>query len=185
MFARAPGLKRMDENSLVERARKFATEAHDGQKRANGVPYMTHPEAVVEILREHGIHDETVLAAAYLHDVLEDTDVTSEQLVRAFGEDIARLVEELTNPHAKGSSFEEKNESLRDLARRMSGRAKLVKIADRIHNLSSKKPTWSVAKQQRYITATIGLLMALQPVPTEGASLEHRLRDMVTELLAT
>lgn len=175
----------MDGRSVVERARQYAVEAHEGQYRADGVPYSTHPEAVVGILREHGIFDEEVLAAAYLHDVLEDTAITTDELAREFGGEIARLVEELTNPLASGASFEEKNESLREMARRMSGRAKLVKIADRIHNLSSKKPTWTNAKQQRYITATIALLMALQPVPTEGTSLEHRLRDMVIELLAT
>jgi (p)ppGpp synthase/HD superfamily hydrolase len=84
-------------NFLIDNARKFAEIAHYGQKRKyNGKDYITHPVAVAEHLLGHNAPDH-VVAAAYLHDVLEDTPVTKEELLLKFGEDTTTLVEWVTN----------------------------------------------------------------------------------------
>jgi phosphoribosylglycinamide formyltransferase 1 len=151
---------------LVERARTFAKLAHRDGKRDHGEPYIVHPVAVASLLREHGVTDPATLAAAYLHDVLEDTPVTAWQLRRAFGPDVTKLVEELTNrgPHA---SFEAKHAKLIEHARKMSPPARAIKLADRAHNLSEMH-TWPAEKQQRYARVTEQLLEALRPWPNEA-----------------
>lgn len=152
------------DSELVLLARDFCIKAHEGQKRDNGAPYSTHPIEVVEILRRHGVADDATLAAGYLHDVLEDTDVTVEQMRSEFGEEITGLVQELTNRGYPGRSFEEKHRTLAEHARKMSDKAKAVKLADRLHNLS-QMDVWPIERRQRYAAATVDLLEALRPWP--------------------
>ena len=80
------------DSALIERAYYFAQKAHEGQKRESGEPYFTHPCAVATILLELGMDAETI-TAALLHDVLEDTDVSHDELGQEFGESIALLVD--------------------------------------------------------------------------------------------
>jgi (p)ppGpp synthase/HD superfamily hydrolase len=84
------------DQSLPARAREFCRVAHAGQKRQGGAPYATHPEATADILRHYGVVDDVTLAAAYLHDVLEDTHVTEAELESAFGEDVTAVVRQVT-----------------------------------------------------------------------------------------
>jgi (p)ppGpp synthase/HD superfamily hydrolase len=120
---------------LVQRALEFATLAHGVQKRKyTGVPYIVHPIEVMEIVKTVP-HDDEMLAAALLHDVVEDTDVTIEEIVDAFGDDVASLVADLTDV----SKPEDGNRKLRkgldrDHSAASSSRAQTVKLADLISN---------------------------------------------------
>lgn len=165
---------------IAVRAREVCERAHAGQTRDNGAKYATHPQAVAELLREHGVDDGPVLAAAYLHDVLEDTDFGADELRAEFGDDIVGLVKELTNVGQPGRSFSQKQTALLGHARRMSPRAKLVKLADRLHNLS-EMVAWPDWKQKRYAQAALELLEALRPWPNEA--LAERVRKVATDCL--
>lgn len=166
---------------IVLKAKKRSESAHDGQPRDDGRPYATHPHEVACILVDRGHTKPEVLAAAYLHDVLEDTKVTRDELVAEFGEEIVGIVDEVTNIGPEDRSFEDKQAALLDHARRMTPRAKLVKLADRLHNLGdmNKWPRW---KQERYALATQELLLAIQPFPDPG--LEEEVRQLALRLLA-
>jgi GTP pyrophosphokinase len=157
---------RLDDD-VVRRARDACNAAHAGQQRDDGADYATHPHAVACILGERGLGDMATLAAAYLHDVLEDTSVTEEKLVGDFGAEIVGLVKEVTNIGAPGRSFAQKQAALLEHARRMSPRAELIKLADRLHNLSGMV-AWPDWKQKRYAQATTELLEALRPWPDDG-----------------
>ncbi|MGA1623174.1 MAG: HD domain-containing protein, partial [Synechocystis sp.] len=84
-----------DGSCLICRAFSFAYELHAGQRRKSGEPYIAHPVAVAGLLRDLG-GDEAMIAAGFLHDVVEDTDVTIEQIQDLFGEETANLVEGVT-----------------------------------------------------------------------------------------
>ena len=177
----------MPHETPIRKAEAFSEKAHEGQKRDDGRPYATHPAAVAKLLRESGINDPNTLAAAYLHDVLEDTLVSPETLAAEFGETVTKLVEELTNmppddatfdeKHADDATFDEKHAALAEKARRMSDPAKLVKLADRLHNLSDMASAWSAERQERYLRVTVGLLAALEPTPAAGNAMKAKIED--------
>lgn len=157
---------------LVERAKMFCEIAHRGQERDDGQPYATHPIAVAQTLIRQGVTDAEVLAGAYLHDVLEDTPVTAFQLRRAFGREVVEIVEQLTHLKVPGEPFEEKHARLAQEARQMSERARMIKLADRLDNLSKMCRPWSAHKQNRYARVTVDLLEALRPWPLPAVAAE-------------
>lgn len=170
----------MADASLEQAAREFCVRAHDGQTRDDGEPYSTHPIAVAQILRNHGVEDDVTLAAAYLHDVLEDTQVPRNELERLFGDEVAAIVEELTNRGYPGRTFEEKHRTLAEHALRMSSKAKAIKLADRLHNLS-QMDVWTADRRRRYADATVQLLEALKPWPIP--ELGERIEKLIQEYL--
>ncbi|MEZ4552381.1 MAG: bifunctional (p)ppGpp synthetase/guanosine-3',5'-bis(diphosphate) 3'-pyrophosphohydrolase [Dehalococcoidia bacterium] len=119
----------------------FARDAHAEQKRLSGEPYITHPVAVARLVAE--LHmDVPTVKAALLHDVVEDCDVTSEQLARRFSPDVARLVEGATKidqigPQTATSASAADAETLRKMFVAMAEdvRVVIIKIADRLHNM--------------------------------------------------
>lgn len=123
---------------LIEKAYLFAYDAHDGQMRSSGDPYITHPVAVACILIELGMDTESVVAGL-LHDVVEDTDATLEDVRKNFSNDIALLVDGVTKlgkiPFC--SREEEQAENLRKMLMAMSEdiRVIIIKLADRLHNM--------------------------------------------------
>lgn len=127
-----------EDAALVQRAYAFAEVAHQGQFRKSGDPYITHPLAVAAILADLRLEAST-LAAALLHDVVEDTPVTDEEVVREFGSEIAALVEGVTKlKRIKFDSREEHQaENLRKMFLAMAKdiRVLLIKLADRLHNM--------------------------------------------------
>lgn len=124
--------------TLPDRAREFTIDAHDEQKRKyTGLPYVTHCEAVVAILREAGVKDEITLAAAFLHDVLEDTPVTFNELVRKFGEEVAGLVSALTDYGPGAGNRAARKRMDRERLARSSAAAQTIKVADLIDNTGS------------------------------------------------
>ncbi len=122
----------------VERAYRFAAEAHEGQKRASGEPYVTHPLAAAQILAELGI-DPVAVTAALLHDIPEDTDYDFSDLEERFGPDVARLVDGVTklSKFSTLSHEEQQAENIRKMFLAMAEdvRVVLIKLADRLHNM--------------------------------------------------
>ncbi|HEJ7129861.1 MULTISPECIES: HD domain-containing protein [Serratia] len=127
-------------NTLVERARRYATKAHaaiDQRRKYTDDPYIVHPQAVMELVRSVP-HTEEMLAAAWLHDTVEDTPTTLGDIESHFGPKVAELVRMLTNVSRAedGNRFERKNLDRRHSAG-ASPQAKTIKLADLIDNTRS------------------------------------------------
>ena len=124
--------------TLIEETIRYAEEKHKVQKRKDGSPYIIHPLAVAELVAEMGLDRDAVLGAL-LHDCIEDTDSTKDEIARLFGDATAELVEGVTKlTRANFSSSEERQmENLRKMFMAMSKdiRVVLIKIADRLHNM--------------------------------------------------
>ena len=123
---------------LIDRAVDYARNKHKEQKRKDGSPYIIHPLAVAEIVTEMGLDTDAILGAL-LHDCIEDTDASHDDIAKLFGETVAELVEGVTKlTRADFSSTEEAQmENLRKMFMAMSKdiRVVLIKIADRLHNM--------------------------------------------------
>ncbi len=123
---------------LIERAYKLAEEMHGDQRRASGIPYILHPTTVACILAELGMDSESI-AAALLHDVVEDTPITLEEVTKKFGSEIAILIDGVTKlgkiPYS--SREEQQAENIRKMLIAMSNdiRVIIIKLADRLHNM--------------------------------------------------
>ncbi|MEJ7764324.1 MAG: bifunctional (p)ppGpp synthetase/guanosine-3',5'-bis(diphosphate) 3'-pyrophosphohydrolase [Acidimicrobiales bacterium] len=126
------------DTGLVTRAYREAEQAHEGQLRKTGDPYITHPVAVATILAKLGL-DEVTLAAALLHDAVEDTSVTLEDIEERFGAPVAEIVDGLTKlDRVKFASKEaQQAATVRKMLIAMAkdGRVLLIKLADRLHNM--------------------------------------------------
>ena len=123
---------------VIQRAFEYADEKHKKQLRKSGEPYIIHPLAVAEIVAEIGL-DTDAIAAALLHDCLEDTDASFDEITRLFGRTVAELVEGVTKlTRVQYSTMEEQQmENLRKMFMAMSKdiRVILIKISDRLHNM--------------------------------------------------
>ena len=123
---------------VLNRAFDFASKMHEGQKRESGEPYIIHPIAVANILIDLGL-DYCAVSAALLHDCVEDTPATPEDIKNLFGAEIAELVAGVTK--LKKLSFKSKEEEQAENFRRMffaiakDIRVLIIKIADRLHNM--------------------------------------------------
>ncbi len=126
------------DRDLLERAFVFASEAHEGQQRRSGEDFILHPLGVARILAELG-RDDTTLAAALAHDVVEDTPATIEEVRSEFGEDVATLVEGVTK--LTRIQFQSREQAQAENYRKMvmamaeDYRVILIKLADRLHNM--------------------------------------------------
>lgn len=123
--------------SLVDRAIGFAARAHDGQQRKTGskVPYIAHPVAVAMILQEMGCED-SIVAAGLLHDTVEDTRVTLDDIRGQFGDEVAIIVAGCTEPPKKKVKWERRKRDTIQKLREAPLSVKLVSAADKYHNLS-------------------------------------------------
>lgn len=123
------------ETSIIEKAFEVAEEAHRDQTRRSGEPYITHPLAVTQILAELGIGPVT-LAAALLHDTVEDTEYKLEQLTKDFGDEVAMLVDGVTKLDKVKYGDNAQAETVRKMVVAMSRdiRVLVIKLADRLHN---------------------------------------------------
>jgi guanosine-3',5'-bis(diphosphate) 3'-pyrophosphohydrolase len=133
----------------------FAADKHKNQRRkdADASPYINHPIALANLLlNEAGVEDQRVLIAAILHDTIEDTDTTEQELVKHFGKDVADIVLEVTDDKALPKA--ERKRLQIEHAAHISRRAKLVKLADKICNLrdiaASPPAGWSIQRKQEY-----------------------------------
>jgi (p)ppGpp synthase/HD superfamily hydrolase len=125
----------MKMSNLVQKAKEFATCAHEGQVRKyTGVPYILHPVEVMEIVQTVK-HDDTMLAAALLHDVVEDTDCTLDDIRAEFGETVASLVADLTDVSKLSDGNRQTRKAKdREHSAGASASAQTVKLADLISN---------------------------------------------------
>ncbi len=149
----------------------FAADKHRNQRRKDAAasPYINHPIALANVLaNEAGIDDERVLIAAILHDTIEDTETTIQELVRQFGQEVADIVGEVTDDKALPKA--ERKQQQIDHAPTISRRAKLVKLADKICNLrdiaSSPPAGWSLRRKHDYFDwakAVIDRLRGVHP----------------------
>jgi GTP diphosphokinase / guanosine-3',5'-bis(diphosphate) 3'-diphosphatase len=153
---------------LIRRAYAYAAEAHEGQRRATGGPYVEHPAAVALLMAQLGMDPQSI-AAALLHDVPEDTARTNDDLRRTFGDEIARLVEGVTKlskvggqRSATGTIEQRQAEDLRKMFLAMATdlRVVVIKLCDRLHNMRTLAPLPSdkqlrIAKQTREIYAPL------------------------------
>lgn len=168
---------------IIERAFRFAKEAHKGIRRRSGEPYILHPIAVAKIAsREIGLGS-TSICAALLHDVVEDTDYTVEDIEQHFGKKIAQLVDGLTK--ISGGKFGDRAsaqaENFRKLLLTMSEdiRVVLIKMADRMHNmrtLGSMAPNkqYKIAGETLYIYAPLAHRLGLYAIKTELEDLSFK-----------
>lgn len=125
--------------TLEERAQRFATRAHEGQLRKyTKTPYIEHPANVVEIVRTVPTHTEEMLAAAWLHDVVEDCHVTFYEILATFGQDVADMVVDLTDVSKRGDGNRAIRKELDRLhTAKASPASKTIKLADLIDNSAS------------------------------------------------
>ena len=152
-----------DDTTLIVRAAETATVAHAGQTRRSGEPYVTHPIAVAGIVADLGLDAQTV-AAALLHDAVEDTGVTTEVIDRDFGPAVALIVEGVTK--LDRLQFDSKEAQQAATVRKMlvamanDWRVLIIKLADRLHNMRtlSVMPEW---KQRRTAQETLDIYAPL------------------------
>ena len=147
-----------DDLTMIEKAYKIADEAHKEQKRKSGEPYIIHPLCVAIILADLEMDKETI-AAGLLHDVVEDTIMTLEQLTKEFGSEVAFLVDgvtKLTQLNWDKDKVEIQAENLRKMFLAMAKdiRVIIIKLADRLHNMRTGK-YWKPEKQKEKARETL------------------------------
>lgn len=151
------------DRELLFAAYRYAQEMHEGQKRASGEPYFTHPCAVAEILINLGM-DTPSVAAAFLHDVIEDTPATCDDVRARFGNEILTLVDGVTKlDKIRFASHEEEDaENFRKIFVAMANdiRVIIIKLADRLHNMRSLNYL-SKERQQRIAKETLEIFTPL------------------------
>jgi len=152
------------DEALLNRAYVFSMQAHGSQKRASGDPYFSHPIEVAGILTDLHLDDETIVTAI-LHDTIEDTVATPEQIEKSFGPNIARLVDGVTKLSKIEAQTENERaaENLRKFLLAMSDdiRVLLVKLADRLHNMRTLHHIPSVEKRRRIARETLEIYAPL------------------------
>ena len=145
-----------DSVGLILKALNFAAGKHTNQRRkdSHSSPYINHLIGVAETLWSVGeVRDETLLVAAILHDTIEDTDTTQEEIGAEFGEEVLSLVLEVTDD--KSLPKQTRKQLQVEHAPHKSGKAKLLKIADKINNIrdiiKSPPADWSMERKQEYL----------------------------------
>lgn len=177
-----------DENKdLVDRAFRLAESAHEGQLRKSGQPYIIHPLSVAIVLAQMGM-DAASIAAALLHDVVEDTDVTKEDISKTFNEEIAVLVDGVTKlgKVSLSNKEEQQAENIRKMLIAMSHdiRVIIIKLADRLHNMRTlqfmrEQKRRDIAKETLEIYAPIAHRLGIRPLKIELEDLAISYLDSV------
>ncbi len=168
---------------IIYRAYQFAKEAHKGVRRRSGEPYILHPIAVAKIASQEIGLGSTSICASLLHDVVEDTDYTVEDIERHFGPKIAQLVEGLTKISGGifGDRASAQAENFRKLLLTMSEdiRVVLIKMADRLHNMRTlgfmaPNKQYKIAGETLYIYAPLAHRLGLFEIKTELEDLSFK-----------
>lgn len=172
-----------DSTGLILKAIHFAAEKHTTQRRKDteSSPYINHPIQVTEILWRIGdVRDTPLLLASILHDTIEDTDATPEEIREMFGEEVLSLVLEVTDD--RSLTKEVRKQRLVETAPHKSQRAKLLKIADKISNVQDIIRTppkdWSFQRRQEYVLWSERVVAGLRGV---NEKLESRYDDLLAE----
>lgn len=163
-------------------ALKFASEKHILLKRkdAEQTPYIHHPIRVAELIcRVGGVYDPIVLSAALLHDVIEDTETTKEEIIERFGEEVAGIVKEVSDDKSLGK--QKRKELQIQHAPNLSYKAKLIKLGDKISNvkdIGSHPPAdWDLEKRMEYLDWSQKVVAGLRGV-------NQPLEDLFDQVLA-
>ena len=180
--------------ALIDQAVEYANAKHKFQKRKDGSPYIIHPLAVAEVVTEMGLDSDAVLGAL-LHDCIEDTDASHEEIARLFGDTVAELVEGVTKlTRANFSTSEQAQmENLRKMFMAMSKdiRVVLIKIADRLHNMrtmqyQSPEKQISKCRETMDIYAPLAHRLGMQRIKweLEDLSLRYLAPDRYNEIMS-
>lgn len=176
-----PSEVRISDLTLLLRALHFAADKHRDQRRKDAAasPYINHPIAVAEVLaRVGGVHDIHVLAAAGLHDTVEDTQTTFDELEREFGAAVRALVAEVTDDKSLGTD-ERKRLQIEHVAHASAG-AKLIKLGDKICNVEDvtncPPPDWSGERRLEYLAWSERVVAGCRGT---NAALEGRFDEVV------
>ena len=171
-----------DSVGLILKAIRFSAKKHNDQRRkdAKASPYINHPVKVAETLWRIGeVRDETLLVAAILHDTIEDTNTTADEIKTEFGREVLDLVLEVTDD--KSLPKQTRKQLQIEHAPHKSEKAKLLKIADKINNISDiiKSPpeSWSLERRQEYLLWSEKVVAGLRGV-------NPKLESQYDELLA-
>src|SRR3984957_19573044 len=152
-----------DDLDLIRRAWTFCMQQHEGQKRASGEPYIIHPLEVCQVLADLKM-DSTAIAAGLLHDAVEDTDVTSQEIAKRFGEQVAHIVEGVTKldkiKFANREDHQAENIRKMLLAMVTDVRVVIIKLADRLHNMRTLEHL-NPEKQQKIARETLDIYAPL------------------------
>lgn len=171
--------------SKIISAYEFAAKAHEGQKRSSGQDYIIHPLAVAHILLELGMDTDTI-CSALLHDVVEDTPATLDDLKKRFGQDVAMLVDGVTklSKIPTQSKEQQQAENVRKILLAMSQdiRVMIIKLADRLHNMRTLKyrphdKQRSTALETMNIYAPIAHRLGIRAIQEELEDLSFRYLD--------
>ncbi|HEY0564237.1 MAG TPA: bifunctional (p)ppGpp synthetase/guanosine-3',5'-bis(diphosphate) 3'-pyrophosphohydrolase, partial [Terriglobales bacterium] len=179
-----------DDVSIIERAYQFSLEHHRGQTRASGEPYLVHPVEVAQVLAEMKL-DSSAIAAGLLHDAVEDTPATTEQIRTQFGEQVAHIVEGVTKIDkiqlASASKEERQAENVRKMMLAMVDdiRVVLIKLADRLHNMRTlehlpPERQQQIARETLDIYAPIAHRLGMGKVRGELEDLAFRYVDPIS-----
>lgn len=171
----------MSELMQLLQAVNFAAEKHINQRRKNATksPYINHPIGVATLLSEVGVTDLVTLQAAVLHDTVEDTKTTFEEIGQLFGKDVCDVVREVTDD--KSLPKDQRKKEQVNHAPHASSRARLVKLADKLHNLSEilvTPPPWSPERIQGYFIWSRKVAHGLQNSDHANRALERVLETL-------
>lgn len=179
----------------IKDAYAFAEKAHEGQKRNTGEPYIVHPVAVANIAAEELELDANTVIASFLHDVVEDTEYTIDDIREAFGDDVAFLVDAVTKRKKRNYEHTKQVDNYRQILESVHYdiRALLVKLSDRLHNmrtLDSMRPDkqMKIAGETDFFYAPLAGRLGLYHVKTELENLSFHFRcprefEMLDKLL--
>ena len=152
---------------LILKAMRFSAEKHNDQRRkdSKSSPYINHPIQVAERLYSvGGVRDAALLAAAILHDTIEDTDATPDEIQREFGSEVLGLVLEVTDDRSLPKEVRKQLQV--ETAAKKSPRAKLLKLADKLCNVKdlveSPPADWSMKRRQEYLDWTEKVVLGMR-----------------------